>query len=1011
MELLFSKIKKILFLSVFICYGQYAFAQFYNGYQQDFGKNRVQYDEKFWFYFRHETFDVYFDKGGRKIAEYVLHHVDSNYAEIKNFLEFNYARRFVFIVYNTLGDFRQSNIGLSTSTNDNNVGGTRQIIDNKVVLYFSGDHNDLNRQIKKGIADVMIQEFLYGASSSQRVISNPSTSSYPQWFVEGMSEYLSDSWSYENNVALLQLLKKRAHTKLSILYGNDATLLGHAFWNYLGEKYGTKVISNTLYISKITDDIDGAFRYVIGKDLQSLLSEMANYYRQSNPNIEPLEHTVSIPKRLTKRAMPAIELNFDASKLAYVTNKSGKTGIWIYDMETGENKKIFGFGSVIEQITDYSFPVIQWHPNLNVLTYIYEKKGQLWLAIYNNDENETTVRKFHHFDKVLDFSYSADGAKIVFSGVQEGQTDIFVYHMHTFENEQLTNDNADDRFPSFIQNDNAVIFSSNRSDTTTSKNNEKIQPTYDLFILKNSSLTQLHATASNNIKPLEYEQGMYVYLDKNDNKSGVFAIQTDSAVSYVDTAFHYSYFSNDFVYNDNKSNISSYDISNSTIVRLAPNKKKWSLHSNEIRKSDFVPTTIPTRKDSTDDATLYERESANLYKTNFYINNLVNQLEFNFINSGYQAFTGGEYDYTQNLNFLMKLGIIDLFEDYRLTGAYRFTGSLGTNEYLVSVENLRKRLDRQYIFHRQSGLTYGTNSLRYYQRIQDNNFLIRYKYPLNQVQSFSFNPSFRYVRNITLATDMTSLNEPTTNDFWIGLSCNHVFDNVRKRELNIYEGTRTKVFAEGFAQINKAESFLFVFGFDARHYQKLHKNLIIAARIAYSSSFGTAPLLYYLGAVDNWLNLFGKYATYNASIEYDHSVNWAYQAIGTDMRGFSQNIRNGNSFAVANLELRWPIIQYCFAKPLKSDILKNFQVIAFTDFGGAWSGLIPGQKSNAYNYTIIQQEPISVEIDEMRQPFVCSYGFGFRTRLLGYFMRLDIGWGYDEGMVQKMNQFSLGMDF
>ena len=85
-------------------------AQFYNGYQQDFGKNRVQYDEKFWYYFRHEKFDVYFDKGGRKIAEFVLQNVDSTYADLKRTLEFDYSRRIVYVVYNTLGEFRQSNL-------------------------------------------------------------------------------------------------------------------------------------------------------------------------------------------------------------------------------------------------------------------------------------------------------------------------------------------------------------------------------------------------------------------------------------------------------------------------------------------------------------------------------------------------------------------------------------------------------------------------------------------------------------------------------------------------------------------------------------------------------------------------------------------------------------------------------------------------------------------------------------------------------------------------------------
>ena len=489
----------------------------------------------------------------------------------------------------------------------------------------------------------------------------------------------------------------------------------------------------------------------------------------------------------------------------------------------------------------------------------------------------------------------------------------------------------------------------------------------------------------------------------------------DSTVSYVDTAFHYSYFNNDYVLKNPIENVSTFSLADNQLLQVFRSENLNKLHLSKIDEQSFEPIDFEQDEHimpDTDNLAQPERETANLYNRNFYINQLVNQLDFNFVNTGYQAFTGSEYNYGQRVNMLLKLGVIDLFEDYRLTGAYRFSGILGANEYLLSLENLKHRIDRQYVFHRQTSLVYRTNSSTvYYDRVQDNNFICRYKYPISQLHSISVNPSFRYVRNVALAMNDKTLAEPTVDEFWLGLSCNYVFDNVRKIDVNIYNGTRTKVFAECFGQLNKKDSYLAVFGFDARHYQKLHRNLILASRVAFSSSYGTSPLLFYLGAVDNWINLFGRYTVYDSSIEYDHSVNWAYQAMGTNMRGFAQNIRNGNTFAVANVELRWPIIQYFFAKPLKSDILRYFQVVGFADFGGAWSGLIPGLKDNAYNFTIIDTAPIHVEIDEQRQPFVAGYGYGFRTRLFGYMIRLDIGWGYDEGVVQKMSQFSLGMDF
>lgn len=984
---------------------------------QDFGKNRIQYDEKFWLYLRHDNYDVYYDKAGRQLADFVSKHIDTNYADIKKTLEFEYSRRIVFIVYNTLSDFRQSNIGYSTSENDYNVGGTTQTIDNKVVLYYSGDHNDLIRQIRKGIAEAMLNEFLFGIGVYRRILSNSALSSYPEWFFDGLTEYFSYSWNADKDNYVRQKISQNKQTKVTQLYGDDACILGHALWVYLSEKFGEKAIANILYMSKLTEDIDASFQYVIGTDLQTTVNGMHTFFSQESNDL--FQSNTNIPKRLTKQEITNITLQPQAKQLAFVTNKKGKAKLWSYDYETNKCKKIMRIGSEIEQVTDYRYPIAQWHPTANALAYFYEKHNQLWFTIYSTDTKEKVTKKFHHFEQILDFSYAPDGHSIVFSGVQAGQTDLFTYNILTFENEQLTNDKADERFPIFIQNGNAVLFSSNRADEDLENVNQTIQSNYDLFILKKDSLQRLPISSANECKPIEYTKGKYLYLSDITGKNLLYSITSDSTISHIDTAVHYSYSNSNFVIKQTQSNISNFAYAHGTLVQLGKDKKKTIVNTSSIYEKTFAPLQIidssiyntSNQEIVTFDTLRDETHAGNLYKTNFYVNKLVNQLDFSFVNTGYQSFTGGEYDYSQNLNVLLKLGIIDLFEDYRLTGAYRFTGTFGSNEYLVSLENLSKRLDRQYIFHRQSALTYGIYSSSALVRAQDNNFLARFTYPFTQTQSFSCNPNIRYIRNVTLSTDMNSLQEPTADEIWLGLSCNYVFDNVRKRDLNIYNGTRAKIFAETFAQANTENSYLCVFGLDARHYQKIHRNMILATRVAYSSSFGTSPLLYYLGAVDNWLNLFGKHETYNSAIQYDHTVDWAYQAIATNMRGFSQNIRNGNSFVVANIEFRWPFIQYFSTKPLRSDIFRNLQIIGFADAGGAWSGFYPGQKENAYNYTIIDKQPIYVKIDEMRQPFVCSYGFGFRTRLFGYFVRLDFGWGYDEGNIQQMNQFSVGMDF
>jgi len=165
--------------------------------------------------------------------------------------------------------------------------------------------------------------------------------------------------------------------------------------------------------------------------------------------------------------------------------------------------------------------------------------------------------------------------------------------------------------------------------------------------------------------------------------------------------------------------------------------------------------------------------------------------------------------------------------------------------------------------------------------------------------------------------------------------------------------------------------------------------------------------------VDNWINIFqARVPTFNESVYIDYSRNYAYQALATNLRGFSQNIRNGSNFAVFNTEIRWPIIRYLVGHPLSSSFLNNFQVVGFADVGSAWTGLHPFTDQNAWNTEVITNGPITITLDANRDPIVAGYGFGVRSRLLGYFVRLDWAWGLENMEVQpRIFYLSLSLDF
>lgn len=152
---------------------------------------------------------------------------------------------------------------------------------------------------------------------------------------------------------------------------------------------------------------------------------------------------------------------------------------------------------------------------------------------------------------------------------------------------------------------------------------------------------------------------------------------------------------------------------------------------------------------------------------------------------------------------------------------------------------------------------------------------------------------------------------------------------------------------------------------------------------------------------------------FNYTINIDPSQNYAFQTLATPMRGFIQNIRNGNTFALVNSEVRVPIFQYLIRRPIRSDFIRNFQVVGFADIGTAWTGLDPYAKDNSLNTEVIPGNPITVVLYKQIDPIVAGYGIGLRSRLFGYFLKGDWGWGYNDGEMTKkpLFFFSLGLDF
>ena len=1088
-------IKKLIITILVCAFYLNASSQFYNGHQMTFGKNKVQYYDYYWQFCRFDDFDCYFNEYGRDLAAFTAEYAMKKLAEIEDYFDYTLEKRLIFIIYNNNAEFKQSNIGLVTSDDDSyNTGGYRRIIKNKVMLYYEGDHLAFERQIVAAITEVIINEILYNADMKDR-ISSSSVIHMPDWYIKGLVQYVSSGWNYEAENRVKDGLKSGKYKNINHLEYDDAIDAGQSFWRFIAKKYGDVLIPNIIYLTKIYKNVDDGFLYVMGKDLPELLKEWEKFYSDEfagDRNL-PSDDANTLKKSKKEQIYQQVKVSPGGEYIAYVTNDWGKKRIWLYNQATGKQKIIFRKEPKFEQVTDKTYPVIAWHPAGKILTFINEEKADLVIYFYRVNEKSTEKRNLLYFDKVLDFSYSPEGSRLVFSAVKDGTTDLYIHTISSGTNEQITRDIPDDLHPSFIKDSpDEIIFSSNRlTDTLTNTANpfEKASQTFDLFTYnlaeRNNLLVRLSEDKyTDRLQPTAISKNKFSYIGDQTGIFNRYTAKFDSSISFIDTTTHYRYFIKSQPVTNYDRNIINQSVASGadSFGEVLFNNRKYNLRKGQLSESDAVPAseilTTVFRKEKTqllhkadsveqlrqwliaedkkrrDTLTkpiyeyyiknepininhyIFEKEKQNyyeqlwrkkymdidldtaefklpqirIYEKSFYNNYVVSQIDFSFLNNSYQVYSGGATYFNPGVNILTRFGTIDLFEDYRITGGFRFAGDFDSNEYLLSVENLKGKFDKQLIFHRQAYLSYNDTSLF---KTRSNNFYLSYAKPITPVLALKGTLSYRYDNQVVLATDIASLIYPSIVQHWAGLKGEIIYDNTRKKIVNIYYGTRFKIFGEYYRELTSQKSDMVVLGIDFRKYTRIHRELIWANRFAASTSFGPTKLLYYLGGVDNWMGyLFNDVDMFNNAIPVTPGVNYGFQALATNMRGFTQNIRNGNSFVLINSEVRWPIIRYLVGHPLRSNFLNTVQVVGFGDIGTAWSGKSPWSDTNGYSTDRLSNGPVTVILYSNRDPIVAGFGVGARAQLLGYFVRADWAWGIESNYIlPRIFYLSFSLDF
>lgn len=460
----------------------------------EFGKNRVQFRNYHWQYLQSVNFNTYYYENGRTIANYVVQVAEKELAGIEQFVEYGLQRRANIVIYNHFNELEQSNIGLNLDWQT--TGGITKLVNNKMIIYFDGDHEHLRRQIRQGIARVLVENILFGDDLGE-FAANQALLDLPKWLVDGYIDYVAEEWNTELDDQLKSAILSGRYKNFYQFAYEKPLLAGHGFWYFFAKSFKKQNVSYFLYLSRVYRNLNHASQRICKMRFKDLLR---NFMVQNEElYAQDLKGRRDIPKgtvSITEEVTPQRDyLRFTpnpakrSQTYAVVEYLKGKYSVVLY--ENMIDKKVLLKTGVRMQENEINphYPLLAWDGKGTRLACIYWSKGQTMLFVYDRVAGfKRVVQEIPHFEQVQDMKYMLNENTLLLSAVRKGQSDIFVYKIDKNTFEQVTNDNYADLDPSFVAfpNKQGIIFSSNRPSPNASSSDTSMPgQQYNIFLVDN----------------------------------------------------------------------------------------------------------------------------------------------------------------------------------------------------------------------------------------------------------------------------------------------------------------------------------------------------------------------------------------------------------------------------------------------------------------------------------------------------------------------------------------------
>jgi len=459
----------------------------FGAHAQYFGQNKMRYKKLDFKVYETPHFDLYYYLKNDSLVKSLAKESEVWYELHQQVFRDTFENRNPLIIYNNHPDFQQTTaiqgtIGVGT-------GGVTEGFKNRVVMPIM----QINSQTRHVLGHEMVHAFQYhsligGDSTQLENIGN-----LPLWMVEGMAEYLSVG----KKDAFTAMWMRDAYLNKDIPSLRDLTesnkyfpyRYGQAFWSYIGSTYGDTVIV-PLFKATAKYGYQMAIQQVFGYNETTL----SNLWKTAIENTyKPiLKDTAQVPigrviidKKNAGNTNVSPAVSPDGKYVAFLSEKDlFSIDLFLAEAETGKIIRKLTSRISNSHIDEFSYieSAGSFSPDSRKFAYSVFSDGRNKLLITDVSNGKTLLAEgMGDVGEFSNIAWAPDGNSVVFSGLKDGQSDLYQY---TFKNKkltQLTNDPYSEYHPSFSHDGKLLVYSTDRG--SFSRNDVSVNISFNLAVM------------------------------------------------------------------------------------------------------------------------------------------------------------------------------------------------------------------------------------------------------------------------------------------------------------------------------------------------------------------------------------------------------------------------------------------------------------------------------------------------------------------------------------------------